>query len=72
VLFLPAWLGRHAVAVEAKLHVGKKAGLGRSSAASARGGIAGELFLNGIPQRVIDDRRVFTGMELALGSISPR
>jgi hypothetical protein len=70
---------RHAVAVAIKQHVGKKAGLARSSDASARGGIAGELFLNGIPQRLIDDRRVFAGMELALvndlaeiGAVLPR
>src|ERR1700751_5406898 len=37
-----------------------------SSAALAPGSIAGELLLNGIPQRLIDDRRVFAGMELAL------
>ena len=30
------------------------------------GGIAGELLLNGIPQRLIDDRRVFARMELSL------
>jgi hypothetical protein len=40
--------------------------LARSSAASVPGGIAGELPLNRIPQRLIDDRRVFARMELAL------
>jgi hypothetical protein len=40
--------------------------LARSSAALAPGSIAGELLLNGIPQWLIDDRRVFAGMELAL------
>jgi hypothetical protein len=32
----------------------------------APGSIAGELLLNGIPQWLIDDRRVFAGMELVL------
>ena len=57
---------RHAVAVAIKQHAGKEAGLAHSSAALAPGSIAGELLLNGIPQRLIDDRRVFAGMELAL------
>ena len=35
-------------------------------AGDALGGIAGELHLNRIPQRLIDDRRVFAGMGLAL------
>src|ERR1700730_12114840 len=58
-----AW--RHPVAVAIKQHAGKEAGLARSSAALAPGGIAGELLLKGIPQWLIDDRRVFAGMELA-------
>ena len=37
----------------------------RSSAASRLRSIAGDLLLNGIPQRLIDDRRVFARMELA-------
>src|SRR3984893_3641070 len=57
---------RHPVAVAIKQHAGEEAGLARSSAASVPGSIAGELLLNGIPQRLIDDRRVFAGMELAL------
>ena len=40
--------------------------MARSSAALAPGSIAGELLLNGIPQWLIDDRRVFARMELAL------
>jgi hypothetical protein len=44
--------------------------LARSSAASVPGGIAGELLLNGIPERLIDDRRVFARMELALDASS--
>src|SRR5580700_1005371 len=57
---------RHAVAVAIKQHAGEEAGLARSSAALAPGSIAGELLLNGIPQWLIDDRRVLAGMELAL------
>src|ERR1700722_12353078 len=57
---------RHAVAVAIKHHAGEEAGLARSSAALAPGSIAGELLLNGIPQWLIDDRRVFARMELAL------
>src|ERR1700738_4517233 len=56
----------HPGAVGLKQHDGKEAGLARSSAALAPGSIAGELLLNGIPQWLIDDRRVFAGMELAL------
>src|SRR3984893_3365386 len=59
-----AW--RHPIAVAIKQHAGKEAGLARSSAALAPGSIADELLLNGIPQWLIDDRRVFAGMELAL------
>ena len=57
---------RHAVAVAIKHHAGEEAGLARSSAALAPGSIAGELLLNGIPQWLIDDRRVLATMELAL------
>src|SRR6202045_5433001 len=57
---------RHAVAVAIEQHAGKEAGLGRSSTALAPGGIAGELLLNGIPQWLIDDRRVLATVELAL------
>src|ERR1700736_1339442 len=57
---------RHAVAVAIKHHAGEEARLARSSAASVPGSIAGELLLNGIPQWLIDHRRVFAGMELAL------
>src|ERR1700731_508265 len=55
----------HAVAVAIKHHAGEGVGRARSSAALAPGSIAGELLLNGIPQWLIDDRRVFAGMELA-------
>src|ERR1700730_4914136 len=57
---------RHAVAVAIKQHAGEETGLARSSAALAPGSIAGELLLNCIPQRLIDDRRVLATMELAL------
>src|SRR6202011_5988459 len=57
---------RHAVAVAIKHHAGEEAGLARSSAALAPGSIAGKLLLNGIPQWLIDDRRVLATMELAL------
>src|SRR6202045_4888862 len=57
---------RHAVSVAIKHHAGEEAGLARSSAALAPGNIAGELLLNGIPQWLIDDRRVLATMELAL------
>ena len=64
--FLAGMARRHPIAVAIKQHPGEEARLARSSAASVPGGIAGELLLNGIPQRLIDDRRVFAGMELAL------
>src|SRR3984957_3989111 len=64
--FLASMAWRHPVAVAIKQHAGKEAGLARSSAALAPGSIAGELLLNGIPQWLINDRRVFAGVELAL------
>src|SRR5580704_8956771 len=57
---------RHPVAVAIKQHADEEAGLARSSAALAPRGVAGELLLNGIPQRLIDDRRVLARMELPL------
>src|ERR1700719_3248884 len=63
--FLAGMAWRHPVAVAIKQHAGKEAGLARSSTALAPGGIAGELLLNGIPQWLIDDRRVFATIELA-------
>src|SRR3984893_1701826 len=64
--FLAGMPRRHPIAVAIKQHPGEEARLARSSAASVPGGIAGELLLNGIPERLIDDRRVFARMELAL------
>src|ERR1700736_5312715 len=46
--------------------LGWRVRLPRSSAALAPGSIADELLLNGIPQWLIDDRRVLATMELAL------
>src|ERR1700738_2500488 len=63
--FLAGMAWRHPVAVAIKQHAGEEAGMARSSTASAPGRIAGELLLNGIPQRLIDDRRVFATIELA-------
>src|SRR3984893_12785903 len=59
-----AW--RHPGSVPLKQHAGMEDGLACSSAALAPGSMAGELLLNAIPQWLIDDRRVFAGMELAL------
>src|ERR1700737_3666234 len=64
--FLAGMARRHPIAVAIKQHPGEEARLVRSSAASGPGGIAGELLLNGIPERLIDDRRGFARMELAL------
>ena len=64
--FLTAWLGVIAVAVAIEQHAGEQARLASSCAGVALGGVAGELCLNRIPQRLIDDRRVFAGMGLPL------
>src|SRR5580693_2749502 len=64
--FLAGMASRHPIAVAIKQHAGEEAGLARSSAALAPGNIAGELLLNGIPQWLIDDRRVLATVELAL------
>ena len=57
---------RHAVSVAIKQHPGEQARLVRADTWVALGGIAGELRLNRIPKRLIDDRRVFAPMGLAL------
>jgi hypothetical protein len=41
-------------------------GWASACAGAALGGIGGELRLDPIPQRLIDDRRLFAGMELSL------
>jgi hypothetical protein len=56
---------RHPVAVAIKQHAGEQARL-------AKAGVARKLDLNCIPQRRIDDRRVFAGMGLSLVNISRR
>ena len=50
---------RHPVAVVVKQHAGEQARLVSACAGVARGGIGGKLLVNRIPQRLIDDRRVF-------------
>ena len=50
---------RHPPAVAIKQHPGEQARLAGAGAWVALGGMAGELRLNRIPERLIDDRRVF-------------
>src|SRR5215472_451974 len=57
---------RHPVALAIKQHPGEQARLVCAGASIALGGIAGELHLNRIPQRLVDDWRVFTRIGLAL------
>src|SRR4029077_15224855 len=57
---------RHPIAVVIKQQAGEEARLTMSSACVLLGGVAGTLCLNRIPQRLIDDRRVLTGMGLLL------
>src|SRR5215469_15806688 len=57
---------RHAVAVAIKQHPGEQAWLGRAGAGVALRGIADELRLHCLPERLVDDRRVFARMGLAL------
>src|SRR5262249_23488930 len=57
---------RHAVAIAIKQHPGEQAGLASAGASVALATVAGELCLNRIPQRLIDDWRVFARMGLAL------
>src|SRR6201998_3004848 len=57
---------RHPMAVAIKQQAGEEARLTMSSARVPLGGVAGQLCLNRIPQRLIDDRRVLTRMGLLL------
>jgi hypothetical protein len=57
---------RHAVAVAIKQHPGEQAWLVSAGAGGALSGIAGELRLHRIPPRLIDDRRMFARIGLAL------
>src|SRR6267143_6247954 len=66
---------RHPIAVAIKQQAGEEARLTMSSACVPLGGVAGQLCLNRIPQRLIDNRRVLTRMGLLLvddlASINP-
>ena len=53
---------RHRVAAAIKQHAGEQARLANSGTGIALGGVARELCLNRVPQRLIDDRQVFAGM----------
>src|SRR6516162_11262879 len=53
---------RHPVALGVEQHPGEQARLVRAGAGGALGGIAGEPHLNRIPQRLVDDWRVFARM----------
>src|SRR5213596_1344432 len=57
---------RHPIAVAIKQQAGEEARLTMSSACVPLGGVAGQLCLNRIPQRLIDDRRMLTRMGLLL------
>ena len=57
---------RHRAAVGVEQHAGEQARPARSSTGVALGGVVRELRLNRIPQRLVDDRRVFAGMRLSL------
>src|SRR5438067_12688164 len=57
---------RHPIAVAINQQAGEEARLTMSSACVPLGGVAGQLCLNRIPQRLIDDRRVLTWMGLLL------
>jgi hypothetical protein len=57
---------RHPVAITIKQYAGEQARLVSAGARVALAGVARKLRLNRIPQRPIDDRRVFAGMGLAL------
>src|SRR5271155_1651309 len=57
---------RHPVAVAINEHAGEQARLASSCARVPLGGVAGKLRLNRIPQRLIDDRRLFARMRLSL------
>jgi hypothetical protein len=64
--FLDRMGRRHAIAVTVEQHAGEQARRARVCAGVALGGIGGELRLDRIPQRLIDDRRVIARMGLAL------
>jgi hypothetical protein len=55
---------RHPIAVAIKQHADEEAGWASFSAIVALGGVAGELGLDCIPERLIDDRLVFAKMGL--------
>src|ERR1700732_3740070 len=55
---------RHPIGVAIKKHADEEAGWASFSAIVALGGVAGELGLDGIPERLIDDRLVFAKMGL--------
>src|SRR6266446_3117543 len=57
---------RHPIALAIKQQAGEEARLTMSSACVPLGGVAGQLCLNRIPQRLIDDRPVLTRMGLVL------
>src|SRR5215467_9112322 len=57
---------RHPVAVAIKQHPDEQAWPVRARAGGALGGIAGEPRLHRIPQRLVDDWRVFARVGLAL------
>src|SRR5262245_41836663 len=59
---------RHPVAFAIKQHPGEQAGRASAGASVAPAAVSGELCLNRIPKRLIDDRRVFARMGLALVS----
>src|SRR6266550_3610618 len=55
---------RHPIAVTIKQHADEEAGWASFSAIVALGGVAGKLGLDSLPERLIDDRRVFAKMGL--------
>src|SRR5438132_4614154 len=57
---------RHPIAVAINQQAGEEARLTMSRACVPLGGVAGQLCLNRIPQRLIDDRRMLTRMGLRL------
>src|SRR6516162_1787421 len=57
---------RHPVALGVEQHPGEQARLVSACAGGALGGIAGEPHLNRIPQRLVDDWRVFARIGLSL------
>jgi hypothetical protein len=54
----------HRVAIRVEPHTGKQARLASAGARVALSGVACELRLNRIPQRLIDNRRVLAGIGL--------